>query len=112
MLRIEALRYRNENNQDIIILVEGLYQRDNMIWSIGDIQYKTSRQRQYRYFSNVIENDYEYLKLAFEQRKEYKQRKYIEFIGEEKAKEAIMAAWKSIKPNFENENFKSYKKEE
>ena len=100
-MRINALKYRNEDNLDIVVLVDINIHLGKVFWSLADIEYKTTRQKQYRYFSDTFKGGFEYREIAFENRNEYEQKKYIEFIGEDKAKEAIMAAWELIKPNFD-----------
>ena len=39
------------------------------------------------------------------EREQYVKEKYIEFVGEDKLKEAVMEAWKSIQPDLENLSF-------
>ena len=39
-MRIEALKYRNENNQDIIIIVDFYDLSSKIVWRIADIKYK------------------------------------------------------------------------
>jgi len=104
-MRIDALKYRTENNQDIIIVVDlqvGYGYQNNNIWQIVDIGYKTSRQRKYTYLSTTIRDRYEYRQLDQKGREQYVKEKYIEFVGEDKLKEAVMEAWESIKPDLEN----------
>ncbi len=103
-MRIDALKYRTENNQDIVIVVEfvnGVGYLNCNNWRIADIGYKTSRQRNYRYLNSDIRNNWDYRKLDIEERDDFVLKKYIEFVGEEKLKEAIVAAYKSIEPNLE-----------
>ena len=104
-MRIDALKYRTEDNQDIIIVVElmiGYGYQNNIIWRVADIGHKSSRQRKYTYLSTEIRDRYEYRKLDQEEREVYIKEKYIEFVGMDKIEEAVMAAWKSIMPNAEN----------
>lgn len=104
-MRIDALKYRTEDNQDIIIVVDlqiGYGYQNNNIWQIVDIGYKSSRQRKYTYLSTTIRNRYEYRQLDQKEREQYVKEKYIEFVGEDKLKEAVIEAWKSIKPDLEN----------
>ena len=104
-MRIDALKYRTEDNKDIIIVVDlrvGYGYRNNNIWQIVDIGYKSSRQRKYTYLSTLIRDRHEYRQLDQKERKQYVKEKYIEFAGENKLKEAVMEAWKSIEPDLEN----------
>ena len=103
-MRIDALKYRTEDKQDIIIVVDfvngvGYMNCDN--WRIADIGYKTSRQKTYRYLSSTIRESWDYRKLNIEERDEFVLKKYIDFVGEEKLKKAIIAAYKSLEPNLE-----------
>lgn len=102
---IDALKYRTEDKKDIIIqvnLVIGVGYTNNNIWRIEDIKYKTSRQRKYKYFSESFSNNYDYRRLDSKEREKYILSKYIEFVGEDKLKEALTAAHKSIIPNLDN----------
>lgn len=103
-MRIDALKYRTEDKQDIIIVVELIteYSQNNNIWKIADIGYKSSRQRKYTYLSTEIRNRYEYRKLNQKERELYIKEKYIEFVGVDKIEEAVLSAWKSIIPNTKN----------
>jgi len=104
-MRIDALKYRTKDNQDIIIVVElmiGYGYQNNNIWRVADIGHKSSRQRKYTYLSTEIRDIYEYRKLDQEEREVYIKEKYIEFVGMDKIEEAVMAAWKSIIPNAED----------
>lgn len=101
-MRIDALKYRTEDKQDIIIVIELMIEygfQKNNIWRVADIGYKSSRQRKYTYLSTKIRNEYEYRKLNQEERELYIKDKYIQFVGEDKIEEAVMAAWNSIIPN-------------
>ena len=98
-MRIEALKYRNENNQDIIIIVDFYDLSSKIVWRIADIKYKTSRQKIYRYFSETFCEDWDYRKLNCEERITYIMRKYEEFVGRDKIEEAVLKAWELLKPN-------------
>ena len=98
-MRIEALKYRTEDKQDIIIVVDFYENFQYPEWRIADIKHKTSRQREYRYFSNSFRDNWDYRKLDREDRWDYAMKKYEEFVGREKIEEAVEAAWKSIKPD-------------
>lgn len=107
-MRIDALKYRTEDNRDIIIVIDlqvGYGYQNNNIWRIADIGYKNSRQRKYTYLSTEIRDRYEYRKLDQKEREQYIKEKYIEFVGIDKIEEAVMTAWKSIIPNMENLSF-------
>lgn len=102
-MRIEALKYRTEDNNDIVIYVNFL---DSYVgkerWEIADIHYKTSKQRNYRIFSHTFRDLYEYRHLDYDKRDEYKIKKFEDFVGKEKLQEALIAAWEMIKPDIEN----------
>ena len=102
-MRIEALKYRTEDDNDIVIYVNFL---DSYVGKehleIAEIQYKTSKQRNYRVFSHTFKDSYEYRHLDYDKRNEYKLKKFEEFVGREKLQEALIAAWKMIRPNVEN----------
>lgn len=98
-MRIEALKYRTEDKQDIIIIVDFYDNYMNPLWRIADIKHKTSRQREYRYLSASIRDDWNYRKLDREERWDYVMKKYEEFVGREKLEEAVELAWKSLRPD-------------
>jgi len=101
---IEVLRYKTEDKTEIIVCVR-LYNSDSndRLWRIDDVKYRpyrkknfTSRKSELREESRNIDNP------TFERKQEYIKNKLIEFIGVDVAKKACMAAWESIKPNFDN----------
>lgn len=109
-MRIDALKYRTEDQQDIIIVVDlqvGYGYQNNNVWQIVDIGYKTSRQRKYTYLSTTIRDRYEYRQMDQKGREQYVKEQYVKFVGEDKLKEAVMEAWKSIKLDLENLSFVS-----
>lgn len=100
-MRIEALKYRTEDKNDIIIYVEFLLDYSKSEWRIADIKYKSSRQKTYRYYSDTFKDSYNYRLLGMEDRRKYAYEKFEEFVGRDKLEEAIMSAWESFKPNLE-----------
>jgi len=101
-MRIDALQYRTEDKQDIIIVVDFYEDYKNPRWRIAEIKYKTSRQREYRFFTYTFRDDWDYRRLDLEGRKEYVMKKFEEFAGRDKLNEAVMAAWQMLKPDFNN----------
>lgn len=97
-MRIEALKYRTEEKIDIVIIVGLRDVYNNLEWIIEDVKYKTSRQRNYRFYSKKITDSYEYRKTDFEHRYDYMYQQFSEFVGEDKLKEAMFKAWEYIKP--------------
>lgn len=101
-MRIESLKYRTEDKNDVIIIVNFYNDYKNPCWQIADIKYKTSRQREYRYYSYTFRDSWEYRRLDLDERREYALNKYEEFVGKEKLQEAVMIAWEMIKPDINN----------
>ena len=100
-MRIEALKYRTEDKNDIIICVD-FYENDKKPeWRIADIKYKTSRQRNYSYLSETFRDSYDYRKLDMNERKKFALEKFEEFVGRDKLEEAIITAWQTLKPNLD-----------
>lgn len=100
-MRIEALKYRTEDNKDIIIIVDFYDSFSKFVWKIADIKYKTSRQRRYNYFSETFCEDYNYRKLNLKEKNLYALHKYYEFVGREKIEEALLKAWEASKPDLD-----------
>lgn len=101
-MRIDALQYRTEDKQDIIIVVDFYEDYRKPVWRVVEIKYKTSRQREYRYFTYTFRDNWEYRSLDLDERKEYVMKKFEEFVGRDKLNEAVMAAWQMLKPDFDN----------
>lgn len=101
-MRINALQYRTEDKQDIIIQVDFYGEYSKPTWRIAEIKYKTSRQREYRYFTYTFRDDWDYRRLDLDGRKEYAMKKFEEFVGRDKLNEAVMSAWEMIKPNLDD----------
>lgn len=97
-MRIEALKYRNEDNQDIIIIVEFYGSFEKHEWRIADIKYKIAGRHKYSYLSEIFYNDIDYRRLDLEGRKLYAMHKYEEFVGREKLERAVANAWIALKP--------------
>lgn len=98
-MRIDALKYRTEDKQDIIIIVQFFENFQYHKWRIADIKYKTSRQREYRCLSASFRDNWDYCRLDPEEKSDYVMKKYEEFVGRDKLEEAVEAAWKSIRPD-------------
>lgn len=101
-LRIEALKYRTEDKRDIIIVVDFFVDYNNTEWRIAEIKYKTSRQREYRWFTDSFKDEYSYRKLDMKGRQEYAVKKFEGFVGREKLEEAVETAWRNIRPDLDN----------
>lgn len=100
-MRIKALKYRNENNQDIIIIVDFYENFPNIVWKVADIKYKMKSQKLYRCFSETFCEDYNYLRLNSKEKEIYALHKYYEFVGKEKIEEALLKAWEAFKPDLD-----------
>ena len=101
-MRIEALKYRTEDNMDIIIVVDVLDQQSTeqpILFRIGDIRYKNSRKRNYESLMGKIRDDYGYRKLDRSGREKYVMQKFIEFVKEDILKQAIINAYDICKPD-------------
>ena len=101
-MRIDALKYRTEDKQDIIIVVEFYTNYRNPEWRIAEIKYKTSRQREYRWFTDSFKDEYSYRRLSMEDRQKYALEKFESFVGREKLEEAVETAWRNIRPDLGN----------
>lgn len=100
-MSIEALKYRTEDKNDIIICVDFYEDYGKPEWRIADIKYKTSRQKNYKYFSETFRDDWDYRELDAPERRIYAFKKFEEFVGRDKLEEAIIAAWESLRPNLD-----------
>lgn len=101
-MRIEALKYQADKKTDIIIFVdynevysEGYYVK----WCIADIAYRKPPARNYIFLSDTYRDDSEFYVLTQEEKMNYALKKQKEFVGEEKLKEALIAAWNSLRPD-------------
>lgn len=75
---------------------------NNVEWRIAEIKYKTSRQREYRWFTESFKDEYSYRKLDMKGRQEYAIKKFESFVGREKLEEAVETAWRNIRPDLGN----------
>ena len=99
-MRIEALKYRN-NNLDIIIFVDFdvLSGEHTKRWSIAEIAYKKLMVNKYNFLSDTYCDDDEYYQMPPKEREMYILKKQMEFAGEDRLSEALTAAWNKIKPD-------------
>lgn len=100
-MRIEALKYRSDQKLDIIIFVDfNVSSEEHMKrWSIAEIAYKKLLVNRYNFLSDTYRDDDEYYQMTPEERAAYVLNKQIEFVGAEKLKEALLAAWNMVKPD-------------
>ena len=99
-MRIEALKYRN-NNLDIIIFVDFdvLSGEHAKRWSTAEIAYKKLMVNKYNFLSDTYCDDDEYYQMPPKEREMYILKKQMEFAGEDRLREALTAAWNKIKPD-------------
>lgn len=99
-MRIEALKFKNEDKTEITIhvLLCDNYTK-NAEWKIDDIWYRPYRKKNWVSFRNEISDSYEYRYLPFEDRTKYLNKKYEEFVGKDMLEKAYIAAWESLKPD-------------
>lgn len=100
-MRLEALKYRSDSNLDIIIFVDFnvLSEEHTKRWSIAEIAYKKLLANRYNFLSDTYRDDYEYFQMAPDERSAYVLSRQMEFVGPEKLKEALIAAWNMVKPD-------------
>ena len=98
---VEALKYRSEQNLDIIIFVDFnvMSEEHTKRWNIAEIAYKKLLVNKYNFLSDTYRDEDDYFQMGPEERTAYVLNKQIEFVGEEKLREALMAAWNMIKPD-------------
>lgn len=99
-MRIEALKYRS-SNLDIIIFVDFNVVSGEHVkrWSIAEIAYKKLLVNKYNFLSDTYRDEDEYYRMEPEERAAFVLKKQIEFVGEDKLREALTAAWNMIKPD-------------
>ena len=100
-MRVEALKYRSEHNLDIIIFVDFnvMSEEHTKRWTIAEIAYKKLLVNKYNFLSDTYRDEDDYFQMGPEERTAYVLNEQIEFVGEEKLREALMAAWNMIKPD-------------
>lgn len=101
-MQIKALQFKKEDKTEVAIYVYFYESVSDREWRIDDIRYREFRKRNWNSLYNSFESDYDYRRLSVSDRKKYELQKYIEFVGEDKLKEAIMNAWEQIKPDVES----------
>lgn len=101
-MRIEALKYQMDKKTDVIIFVDynevyndGCYAQ----WCIADIAFRKPPVRNYIFLSDTYRDDSEYYVLSHEERIAYALKRQKEFAGEERLREALIAAWNMIRPD-------------
>ena len=101
-MQIKALQFKKEDKTEVAIYVyfcEGMSDRE---WRIDDIRYMEFRKRNWISLSKSFADSYDYRRLSMYDRKIYELKKYIDFVGADRLKEAIMNAWEQLKPDVEN----------
>lgn len=101
-MRIKALQFKKEDKTEVAIYVYFFPELVIGKWSIGNILCRGFRKRNWVSLDKSFENSCDYKELSIYDREKYKLKKYIDFVGEDKLKEAIMNAWEQIKPDVES----------
>ena len=94
-MTIETDEFKKEDGTTCVVRV---IFTDKNEWRIADIKYKEKRQREWRYLEYSFRNLYEYRRLDMEERREYVNKVFTDFIGKERVLWAYKNAWQKIKP--------------
>lgn len=100
-MRIKALQFKKEDKTEVAIYVYFYKSMCDREWRIDDIMYREFRKRNWKSLGNSFRDDYDYRRLSMPDRQKHEIKKYIEFVGEDKLKEAVINAWEQIKPDTE-----------
>lgn len=101
-MRIEALKFYNEDKSEITILVGAYDSYDNIIIRIEDIYIREYRKQKRISIRSKYSDDYKYRNLDSKGRDEYLKQKYLTYVSEEQLKQAVLNAWEMIKPATDN----------
>ena len=101
-MRIDALSFKNDNKDTIIIVVDTYDKTDKTTFRIADIKVKFYRKHDFVYIINKITDDYIYRSLKYEDRDKFKLNEYLKYCTEEQLKQALMIAWEFVKPDLDN----------
>ena len=100
-MQIKALQFKKEDKTEVAIYIYFYESVSDREWRIDDIRYREFKKRSWKSLEKSFSDTYDYRKLSMDERRKYEMQKYIEFVGEDKLKEAIMNAWEQIKPDVE-----------
>lgn len=92
---IETDEFKKEDGTRCVVRV---IFTDRGEWILKDIKYKEKRQREWRYLEYSYRDLYKYRQLDTEKRKEYANKIFTDFVGEERILWAYQNAWEKIKP--------------
>lgn len=101
-MQIKALQFKKEDKTEVAIYVYFYESVSDREWHIDDIRYREFKRRSWKSLKKSFSDSYDYRRLSMGDRRKYEMQKYIEFVGEDKLKEAIMNAWEQLKPDVEN----------
>ena len=100
-VKTPMFRDHNKNSYYLIVKMEKNYS-DDIKWAVYDIMHRPFKAKSWHSLKSKIEDDYDYRCLNVDQRIVEKQRRFLEFVGEDRIKEAFEYAWNVLKPNFED----------
>lgn len=101
-MQIKALQFKKEDKTEVAIYVCLCDNMSDREWRIDDIRYREFRKRNWVSLRKSFIDSCDYRRLSMHDRKIYESKKYIDFVGADRLREAIMNAWKQLKPDVEN----------
>lgn len=98
-MNIESVEFIKEDGTRFRVQLYLFFEYKDIRYRISNIRYCEPRKRTWKSLEVSFRDDWDYRQLDQEDRRKYEVRKYIEFAGKDKLKEAIMSAWENLKPN-------------
>lgn len=101
-MKVLATPMYKDKNKCHIYLIVGLDMDNAQPWFIKTVMYRPFNMKKWRDLREEIEDDFEYRVLDRDTKKMELNRRFLEFVGEEKINEAFEYAWKALRPKLKD----------
>lgn len=98
-MNIESREFRKQDGTRFRVQLYLYLNYKDIQYRVYDIIYCEQRKRKWKSYRTSFSDRYEYRQLNQDDRMKYEIEKYIEFVGNDKLKEAIISAWEALKPD-------------
>ena len=98
-MNIESREFRKEDETRIRIQLYIFFEYNDIRYRISSIRYCEPRKRTWKSLEASFRDKWEHRQLSLNDRRKYEIEKYVEFVGKDMLKEAIMSVWELLKPD-------------
>ena len=98
-MNIESPEFKKEDGTRLRVQLYLYLDYKDIKYRISDTRYCEPRKRTWKSLETSFRDNFDYRQLKQDDRRKYEIKKYVEFVGRDVLKEAIISAWESLKPD-------------